>query len=74
MTKIMFEMVPLIFQGIKGLILNFPPSPAASNQIFDIFFANWYIGYPAVFKRNFASLVDYLELEKVYLIGSGCSV
>ncbi|MCP4718441.1 MAG: hypothetical protein GY860_03200 [Desulfobacteraceae bacterium] len=40
MAKIMFEMVPLILQGIKGLILNLPPDTAASDQIFDIIFAN----------------------------------
>jgi len=40
MAKIMFEMVPLILQGIKGFILNLPPGPAASDQIFDIIFAN----------------------------------
>lgn len=40
MAKIMFKMVPLIFQGIKGFILNLPPGPATSDQIFDIVFTN----------------------------------
>ncbi len=53
MTKIVFQVIFLIFQGIKRLLFDFPQGSAAFNQVFNIVFVNWNICYPAVFKRNF---------------------
>ena len=33
---IMFEVIPLVFQGVEGLVLNFPTSPGATHEVVNI--------------------------------------
>jgi hypothetical protein len=36
MTEVVFDMVPLILQGVEGFVFDFPARPAGFDQLDDI--------------------------------------
>ena len=48
MTKVVFDVVALILQGIEGLVFDFPARPAGSYQLDDIAFADVKVGHSTV--------------------------
>ena len=67
-TEVVFKMVPLVLQGVKGFVFDFPTCTGASYQFFDIAFVNEDIGYPTVSIGHLAVGND-LILEEVDVIG-----
>ncbi len=58
-------MVALVLQRIKGLIFDFPASPAAAHQPAGILFTDAYISDPAKVFETVAVLVILRVLQEV---------
>ena len=56
MAVVVFHVVALIFQGVEGFILNFPPASAYGYQFFSIAFICRDIGNPTTFVNGFTTL------------------
>ena len=47
-AEIVFEIVPLGFQGVEGLVLDFPPRPSGGGEVFDVVGVDRQIGDEAI--------------------------
>ena len=47
-AEIVFEIVPLGFQGVEGLVLDFPPRPSGGGDVLDVVGVDRQIGDEAV--------------------------
>ena len=70
MPIVVFDMVALVFQGVKGFIFNLPPGTASFNQFRHIVSGYGKIRYPTVLIGGLSIFIDEPVLEKVNLIGS----
>ena len=50
-AKIMAKLVPLVLQGVEGLILYLPPGPGTTHELVHIVRCYGQIGYPAEAQR-----------------------
>src|SRR3989338_7200056 len=62
MTIIVFKVVPLIFQRVKGFVLDFPTCSTTPHQLMNIVFCNMYVGYPTTI--TFLPFLCYKSLFK----------
>ena len=69
MTKIMFDVIALVFERVEGFIFDFPSSPTALNQSCHIIFVNDHISDPTVCIGDFASFCHELILKKIDSLG-----
>ena len=66
-TEVVFEMVALVFEGVEGLVFNFPAGTAGFDQFNDVLPAHRLVGYPAVMIICF--LIDNEPiLKKAHLV------
>jgi len=70
-AEVVFDVIALVFKGIKALIFNFPAGTAAFDQIDHVVFGDLDIGDPTVVV---SALVVNKEtvLEKINVVG--CAV
>jgi hypothetical protein len=68
MTKVVFNMIALIFKRVKCFVFNFPACPAAFNKLGDIIFIDENIGHPAITAGDLA-FIDQLVVKIINLIG-----
>ena len=69
MTKVVLNVIALVFERIEGLIFNFPACPTTFDQVGHIVFIDFNIRYPAVFIGDFSGFCHQLILKKVDQIG-----
>ena len=62
----MAKMIPLVFQGIKRLILDLPPGASAAHKMKDIFFGDGQIGDPGEMLHLPGLAVLFPVFDKAY--------
>jgi len=67
-AEVVIDMVALVFEGIEGLVFDFPSRPSAFDQLDHVVFINGNIGHPAISVGDFV-FRDQLVLEKIDIIG-----
>lgn len=67
MAMIVFNMISLILEGVKGFIFNFPSGTPTSNQLPDIALVDADIRHPTVLIRDFI-LVEYFERQDLFYV------
>ena len=70
MSKIMFQMIPLGFQGIIVFIFNLPTRSSDAGQLSNILQVDVMIGHKCIVIKDFARLfMTDDQLEPIYLHG-----
>lgn len=72
-TEIVFDVIALVFKGIKALIFDLPAGAAGFNQIDHVVFSNLDIGNPAVMTGAFGTDKEAV-LEEIDVVGILCAV
>ena len=72
-TEIVFNVIALIFEGVEGLVFDFPTASACLDQLDDVIGVHRDIGHPGVSVGHLAT-DDNLIIEKVHVIGFFASV
>lgn len=68
-SVVVLDMIALVFQGVEGLIFDFPAGAAGLDQVPDVFFGNGQIGDPTVAIGGFPLFIDHPVLEEMDRIG-----
>ena len=46
MTKVMFQMIAVVLEGVEVLVLDLPPRPCATDQLLHVILGNLYVAHP----------------------------
>ena len=67
MSKIVFQVVSIVFENVIILILYLPTGAGAFYQYFDILFCDRFVRYPTVFVNDFVFfLVIDFKIDIIY--------
>ena len=69
MSKIMFEIIAMVFQGVKALVLNLPSRTTTRGHFHDIAFVNRKVGDETVSICHLAILIENFHLHPINLHG-----
>ena len=73
MAEVVFDVIALVFKGIKALIFHLPAGAASFDQIDHIVFGNFDVGNPTVMIGAFGAGKETV-LEEIDAVGILCAI